>query len=314
MIFHSIDFGLVFFPLLLLYWISPHGIQNLLLLVFSYFFYSYSEPWYALLLFGTTAVTYLVSLQLEKEEVRVSKKLSRLYLAIGLGVPMLLLIFFKYAKFFADNLSVATTSFGLGGLTVPAYLLPVGISFFTFHSASYVFDVYRRDVQAAKKFRDYALFLSFFPQLVAGPITRSWALLPQVTKERKVQLAAIRPALTLIMWGYLKKLVIADNLAVITNKVFALQNPSFVLLWVGVLSFGMQIYSDFSAYTDIARGVSRLLGFELAENFKHPYLALSPTEFWRRWHISLSTWFRDYLYIPLGGSRDHLPARLGTHF
>jgi len=153
-------------------------------------------------------------------------------------------------------------------------------------------------------FSNYALYKSFFPQLVAGPIERSTTLLPQIESKRIFALENVRPALVLILWGYFKKLVIADNLATVVNKVFALKDPSFPLVWSAVLGFGMQIYADFSAYSDIARGCARLLGIELMENFKNPYVALTPAEFWRRWHISLSTWFRDYVYFPLGGSRD----------
>jgi alginate O-acetyltransferase complex protein AlgI len=182
-------------------------------------------------------------------------------------------------------------------------ILPIGISFYTFQAMSYTVDVYRGELRARRNLVDIAVFVSFFPHLVAGPIQRASFLLPQVEANRRFDVEAARRGLLLICWGFFKKLVIADNVGVIANKVFALADPSFPLLWAGVFAFAMQIYADFSAYTDIARGTSRWLGFELTENFAHPYLARSPSDFWRRWNISLSTWFRDYVYLPLGGSR-----------
>jgi len=181
--------------------------------------------------------------------------------------------------------------------------LPAGISFYTFQSMSYTIDVYRGHAPARTRFIDIAAFVSFFPHLVAGPIMRATNLLPQVEQPRQFSAAAARDATVLIVWGFFKKLVIADNVGVIANKVFALESPDFFVLWAGVFAFAIQIYADFSAYTDIARGVAKWYGFDLIRNFDHPYLATGPVEFWRRWNISLSTWFRDYVYIPLGGSR-----------
>ena len=182
-------------------------------------------------------------------------------------------------------------------------LLPVGISFYTFQAMSYTIDVYRGELHARRSLLDLAVFVSFFPHLVAGPIQRASFLLPQVESPRRFSAEKARSGFVLICWGFFKKLVVADNVGVIANKVFALSDPTFYILWAGVFAFAIQIYADFSAYTDIARGTSRWLGFELTENFAHPYLARSPTDFWRRWNISLSSWFRDYVYIPLGGSR-----------
>ena len=198
-------------------------------------------------------------------------------------------------------------------------LLPAGISFYTFQSMSYTIDVYRGHAPARRNFIDVAAFVSFFPHLVAGPIMRATNLLPQFEQPRHFSPAAARDATVLIVWGFFKKLVIADNVGVIANKVFALESPDFFVLWAGVFAFAIQIYADFSAYTDIARGVAKWYGFDLIRNFEHPYLATGPADFWRRWNISLSTWFRDYLYIPLGGSRrgpgadgrqypDHVPG------
>jgi D-alanyl-lipoteichoic acid acyltransferase DltB (MBOAT superfamily) len=187
-------------------------------------------------------------------------------------------------------------------------LLPAGISFYTFQSMSYTIDVYRGHAPARTRFVDVAAFVSFFPHLVAGPIMRATNLLPQFEQPRRFSPAAARDATVLIVWGFFKKLVIADNVGLIANKVFALESPDFFVLWAGVFAFAIQIYADFSAYTDIARGVAKWFGFDLIRNFDHPYLATGPADFWRRWNISLSTWFRDYLYIPLGGSR-HGSAR-----
>jgi alginate O-acetyltransferase complex protein AlgI len=188
-------------------------------------------------------------------------------------------------------------------LPVLRVILPVGISFYTFQAMSYTVDVFRGELRARRSLLDVAVFISFFPHLVAGPIQRASYLLPQVEQERRFSLPSAASGFYLMVWGFFKKLVIADNVGVIANKVFALSDPSFEILWAGVFAFAIQIYADFSAYTDIARGSSRWLGFDLTENFDHPYLARNPADFWRRWNISLSTWFRDYVYIPLGGSR-----------
>ena len=177
--------------------------------------------------------------------------------------------------------------------------LPVGISFYTFQSVSYTIDVYRGHVAARRNLVDMGVFVSFFPHLVAGPIMRASSLLPQVERERRFSASDARDATMLLAWGFFKKLVIADNVGVIANKVFALQSPEFAVLWAGVFAFAIQIYADFSAYTDIARGTARWLGFDLVRNFDHPYLASGPTDFWRRWNISLTTWFRDYVFLPL---------------
>ena len=182
-------------------------------------------------------------------------------------------------------------------------VLPVGISFYTFQAMSYTIDVYRGELRARRSLLDVAVFISFFPHLVAGPIQRASFLLPQVEATRRFSIDKARSGFLLICWGFFKKLVIADNVGVIANKVFALADPSFPMLWAGVFAFAIQIYADFSGYTDIARGTSRWLGFELTENFDHPYMARTPSDFWRRWNISLSSWFRDYVYVPLGGSR-----------
>jgi D-alanyl-lipoteichoic acid acyltransferase DltB (MBOAT superfamily) len=182
-------------------------------------------------------------------------------------------------------------------------ILPVGISFYTFQALSYTIDVYRGQMRARRDFVGFAAFVALFPQLVAGPIERASHLLPQVESPRRFNWMATRDGVLLATWGYFKKLVIADNVGIIANKIFSLEEAGFAVLWAGVFAFAIQIYADFSAYTDIARGVARCFGFSLMRNFRHPYLATGPADFWHRWHISLSTWFRDYVFIPLGGSR-----------
>ncbi|MBI9015975.1 MAG: MBOAT family protein [Phycisphaerae bacterium] len=230
---------------------------------------------------------------------------KKVMLVISLLCNLGMLGFFKYFNFFIDNFNeLADKCYWHCNINTLKILLPVGISFYTFQTLSYTIDIYRGKLQARKNFIDFALFVSFFPQLVAGPIERAVNLLPQMEEKRKFNYDFFASAFPLIIRGYLKKMVIADNVAIYADKVFMLNQPTFMLLAAGTLAFAFQIYTDFSAYTDIARGTSRLLGFELMENFKSPYLAISPSDFWRRWHISFSSWIRDYLYIPLGGSKN----------
>jgi D-alanyl-lipoteichoic acid acyltransferase DltB (MBOAT superfamily) len=298
-IFHSLDFVAFFLLTTAIYWLLPHRGQNVLLVGISYFFYGYVHPWFLALIAATTIVDYWAARLMEQRPDR-----RRFFLGLSLAVNLGLLGFFKYFGFFVDNVHALLAVFGLD-LPKPALsvLLPVGISFYTFQELSYTIEVYRGTLRARRDFVDFAAFVCFYPQLVAGPIERASHLLPQVESPRRFSWPAARSAMLLICWGYFKKLVIADNVGVIANKVFGLQAPGFTVLWAGVFAFAIQIYADFSAYSDIARGVARWLGFDLMVNFNHPYMARGPVEFWRRWHISLSTWFRDYVYIPLGGSR-----------
>jgi alginate O-acetyltransferase complex protein AlgI len=302
MLFHSLDFVVFFLVVLALYWSVGHRLQNVLLLVASYFFYGYVHPWFLILLAGTTTVDYAAARAMGRYPEH-----KRLLLGLSLVSNLGVLGFFKYFDFFVDSIGQALGA--LGWHVSPPLLrvvLPVGISFYTFQSLSYTIDVYRGVLAPRKSFIDVAVFLSLFPQLVAGPIERAVRILPQVEGERRLDASAASSALSLMTWGFFKKLVVADNVGILADKVFGLASPGFVLLWVGVLAFAVQIYADFSAYSDIARGSARLLGFELMKNFDHPYLSQTPGEFWRRWHISLSTWFRDYVYIPLGGNRGSL--------
>jgi D-alanyl-lipoteichoic acid acyltransferase DltB (MBOAT superfamily) len=305
MTFHSYGF-VIFFPVVLaIYWLLPHRAQNVLLLVASYFFYGFVHPWFVAIMLVSTTVDYWAGRRMEDDPAQ-----KKRYLWASLSVNLGMLGFFKYFNFFIENVRVVLA--GVGIHAAPPTLeiiLPAGISFYTFQALSYTLDVYRGEMRARRKPVDFALFVAFFPHLVAGPIMRAQNLLKQVERPRTFSIDAARSGAVLVAWGYVKKLVVADNVAIIAGRVFGHQDPSFDLLWTGVLAFGVQIYADFSAYSDIARGIARWFGFELMLNFNHPYIAHSPTDFWRRWHISLSTWFRDYVYIPLGGSRVPVPQR-----
>jgi alginate O-acetyltransferase complex protein AlgI len=305
-IFHSLDFIFFFVAVTAVYWMLPHRAQNLLLLLASYFFYGYIHPWFLILIASSTVVDYCAARGMEAWP---HDRKRFLWLSVISNFGML--GFFKYFNFFVENVAATLGAVGLAvDEPVLRILLPVGISFYTFQAMSYTIDVYRGELHARRSLLDLAVFISFFPHLVAGPIQRASFLLPQVETRRKFSAEKARTGFILICWGYFKKLVIADNVGIIANKVFALADPTFYILWAGVFAFAIQIYADFSAYTDIARGTSRWLGFELTENFDHPYMARSPADFWRRWNISLSSWFRDYVYIPLGGSRGGMRAWL----
>ncbi len=316
MTFHSLDFLAFFAIIVAIYWRLGHRAQNWLLLVGSYVFYGWVHPWFLSLIFASTFVDYWAARAMAsataapsiggRAEARPDRR--RRWLLVSLFANLGLLGFFKYFDFFVDNVFVVLDAMGLG-VPKPALqiVLPVGISFYTFQTLSYTIDVYRGRLEPRRSFLDVAVFVSFFPQLVAGPIERASHLLPQVERPRVFSADLARNALVLMLWGFFKKLVIADNVGVVANKVFALADPTFPVLWAGVFAFGIQIYADFSAYSDIARGTARWLGFDVMKNFDHPYVARSPADFWHRWHISLSTWFRDYVYIPLGGSRTGTP-------
>ena len=300
MIFHSLDFVVFFVLVVAIYWRLGHRGQNVLLFVSSYVFYGYVHPWFLILIASSTVIDYASARGMEQWPGR-----KRVFMGLSIVSNFGMLGFFKYFDFFIDNVHALFAAAGYDvGMPVLRVLLPVGISFYTFQAMSYTVDVYRGELRARRNLLDVAVFISFFPHLVAGPIQRASYLLPQVEGERRFSVEKAETGFYLIVWGFFKKLVIADNVGVIANKVFALSDPSFEILWAGVFAFAIQIYADFSAYTDIARGTSRWLGFELTQNFDHPYLARNPADFWRRWNISLSTWFRDYVYIPLGGSRQ----------
>jgi len=281
--------------------------QNALLLGASYVFYGYWDWRFLSLILISTVVDYVIGLNLGQtagdtpEGERRRKLLVTASVAVNLGI----LGFFKYFNFFADSLIDLFHVFGMQADPVTLRVaLPVGISFYTFQTMSYTIDIYRRKLAPTRSFLNFAVFVAFFPQLVAGPIERARNLLPQIERPRHITTASIDSGLFLILWGYFKKVVIADNAALISDQVFNnYMSHSGLAVLVGVLAFSVQIYGDFSGYSDIARGLARLMGIELMVNFKLPYMALNPSDFWRRWHISLSSWLRDYLYVPLGGNR-----------
>lgn len=299
MTFQSLEYAVLLVVVFATYWFLPRRLQNLLLLGASYVFYSYVDPRMALLLGGYTAVNYLAARRIKDDTTN-----SRRYLILAVVASLGTLALFKYAGFFVDNVADVLDTVGLASFeSTLMIILPVGISFYTFQSLGYVIDVYAGRTHARKSLVDTALFISFFPQLVAGPIERASRLFPQIEQRRTFDADRTASGLSLLMWGLFKKLVIADNVGMIVDNIFGVSQPGAAMLWVGVLAFGVQILADFSGYTDIARGSARLLGIELSVNFRHPWLASSPTDFWRRWHITLSEWLRDYVYIPLGGDR-----------
>ena len=305
MLFNSIDFA-IFLPIVfLLYWFVTNKnlkLQNLLIVVASYVFYGWWDWRFLSLIVFSTVVDYTVGRQLRNEENQLKRKIL---LWTSILVNLGFLGFFKYYNFFLDNF---TTAFSFFGTEIKAnslnIILPVGISFYTFQTLSYTIDVYKRKLEPTKDFIAFSAFVSFFPQLVAGPIERATNLLPQFYKKRTFEYDKAVDGLRQILWGLFKKIVIADNSAQIANEIFNNSaDYSGSTLFLGALFFTFQIYGDFSGYSDIAIGTSRLFGFNLKQNFAFPYFSRDIAEFWRRWHISLSTWFRDYLYIPLGGSR-----------
>ena len=304
MLFNSIEF-LFFLPVVFaLYWFvfnKDSRVQNLLLLISSYFFYGFWSWQFLILLATSTLLDYLYGFSVASNNRRKAKFFLWLSILNNLGI----LCLFKYYDFFAIQFQNACERIGL---QIHPYLLqfalPIGISFYTFHGMSYVFDIYKGKQEPIKNFIDYAVFVAFFPLLVAGPIERATHLLPQFQKKRTFEYANSVNGLRQILWGLFKKIVIADNCAEYANLIFnnsqAYAGSTLVL---GALFFTFQIYGDFSGYSDIALGTARLFGIELIRNFNFPYFARDIAEFWRRWHISLSSWFRDYLYIPLGGSQ-----------
>lgn len=297
MLFNSFDFVLFFLIVLVVSTILPHRPRLYFLLASSYFFYGYWNWKYTGLLLLSTLIDFFAALGIEKALTSSRKKL---FLIISLVMNLSLLGIFKYYNFFVGSLD-PWVQWNLPALKL---LLPVGISFYTFQSMSYTIDVYRGELTARKSFVDFALFVSFFPQLVAGPIVRAKDFLYQLDFKPQVTSEQIRSGMHLILRGYIEKVVIADNLAPVVERIYS--NPSAhsgADLWIASYCFAFQIFCDFAGYTDIARGCARLLGYEFLENFQRPYVATNIVDFWRRWHISLSTWLRDYLYIPLGGSR-----------
>jgi len=316
MLFNSINFAL-FLPIVyILYWYATKGnlrLQNILLLVSSYFFYACWDWRFLFLLIFSTSLDYFTGIKIHGAANK-RKKLFWLWLSIGINLGFLGV--FKYYNFFAESFSEGLSLLGLkanlGSLQV---ILPVGISFYTFHGLSYVFDLYNNRIKPERNFIDYSVFVSFFPLLVAGPIERATHLLPQILKKREFNYIKAVDGLRQILWGLFKKIVIADNCAEFANTIFNNSSDySGSTLVLGALFFAFQIYCDFSGYSDIALGTARLFGIDLLRNFAFPYFSRDIAEFWRRWHISLSSWFRDYLYIPLGGSKGGMWMKVRNTF
>ncbi|MDY0171048.1 MAG: MBOAT family O-acyltransferase [Thermoguttaceae bacterium] len=307
MLFNSYTFWIFFLAVFLLYRLLGHRWQNRLLLVASYVFYGAWDWRFLSLIWISTCIDYLVGLKLGNHSTSGAGVGRKAWLALSVCANLGLLGFFKYYGFFAEEMVGLLTWLGFSA-SLPSLqiILPVGISFYTFQTMSYTIDVYRRQIEPTRDLEAFALYVAFFPQLVAGPIERSTHLMPQVLKPRRLKPGDFTEGLYLVAIGMFKKVVIADNMAEIVNAVF--QSPVSELsgldCLVGVYAFAFQIYGDFSGYSAIARGVAKWLGFDIMVNFNLPYFAQSPREFWHRWHISLSTWLRDYLYIPLGGSRN----------
>jgi alginate O-acetyltransferase complex protein AlgI len=302
MLFNSIEF-LVFFPLVLIgYFSMPHKYRWIFLLLASYYFYMSWKAEYLILILVSTGIDYFAALRMSAVSEK-SKKKKYLFLSLlsNLGI----LFGFKYFNFFSDSLRAVFNQFNIF-YDVPAFdvLLPVGISFYTFQTLSYSIDVYRGDKEPEKHLGKFALYVAFFPQLVAGPIERSTRLMPQLHLNYKFEYDRVVDGLRLMLWGFFKKIVIADRLAHYVNLVYNNPDDYFGLqVIIATIFFAFQIFCDFSGYSDIAIGTAKVLGIDLMENFRKPYFAKSIAEFWKRWHISLSTWFKDYLYIPIGGNR-----------
>lgn len=316
MLFNSFEFALFFPVVFIAYWFfgkSDKKKQNIILFIASYIFYGWWDVRFLFLLAFSTALDYFTGIKIAESE---HTTLRKTWLWISIGTNLAFLGIFKYYNFFVDSFA---SLLGLAGIHVDPVLinviLPVGISFYTFHGLSYVIDIYYRRICPERNIIDYSLFVSFFPLLVAGPIERATHLLPQLKKARIFDYSKAIDGLRQILWGLFKKIVIADSCAEYVNQIFspaAEFSGSTNLL--GALLFTVQIYCDFSGYSDIALGTARLLGIELLKNFSFPYFSRDIGEFWRRWHISLSTWFRDYLYIPLGGSKGGMAKKIRNTF
>ncbi|MDW8849234.1 MBOAT family O-acyltransferase [Flavobacterium sp. MMLR14_040] len=316
MFFNSLAFA-VFLPIVFfLYWFvfnKTKSTQNALLIVASYYFYSCWDWRFLFLLVFSTFLDYYTGIQIEKGK---SEKSRKFWFWLSIIVNLGFLGIFKYYNFFASSFSDLLNSAGIKASPILLnVILPVGISFYTFHGLSYVIDIYYKRIKAEYNFVDYSLFVSYFPLLVAGPIERATHLLPQVKVKREFNFERAKEGICQIVWGLVKKVVIADTCATYANAIFdhytAMNSFSLIM---GVIYFAFQIYGDFSGYSDIALGVSKLFGLDLLRNFNYPYFSRDIAEFWRRWHISLSSWFRDYLYIPLGGSKGGLWMKIRNTF
>jgi alginate O-acetyltransferase complex protein AlgI len=316
MLFDSLKFA-IFLPIVfIIYWFFAKRnlkFQNVFLLAISYFFYASWDWRFMFLLLFSTILDYLTGLKMQDTE---NQKSKRFWFLLSIIINLGFLGVFKYFNFFAESFSNVLSNLGLQVNTWTLnVILPVGISFYTFHGLSYVIDIYKLKINAERNFIDYAVFVSFFPLLVAGPIERASHLLPQIKQKRYFSSLKAKDGLRQILWGLFKKIVIADNCAVYANEIFNnSSNYSGSTLILGGIFFAFQIYGDFSGYSDIALGTARLFGIDLLRNFAFPYFSRDIAEFWRRWHISLSSWFKDYLYFPLGGSNGGIWMRIRNTF
>ncbi len=310
MLFSAAIFLFLFLPVLLaVYFLSPRWLRNLLLLTASLLFYVKGEKHYIVVLLTSIVLNYTMGLWLDRLQTRRGRRLA---IALAVVANLGLLATFKYSAFLADNLNSVLAVLHLPAVSVRKLHLPLGISFFTFHALSYVIDIYRREVRALKNPITFALYISFFPQSIAGPIVRYSDLASQLVR-RTVRREGFAEGVRRFIFGLSKKMLIANTLAAPADAIFALPSQGLTagLAWLGITCYTLQIYFDFSGYSDMAIGLAKMFGFDFKENFNYPYVSRSITEFWRRWHMSLSSWFRDYLYIPLGGNR-HGTAR--TYF
>ena len=307
MVFSSLYFLFLYLPIvLLIYYIAPLRLRNAVLLVFNLIFYGWGEPKYILIMFASIAIDYTHGMLVTRCKERGNDKGARLAVASSVVFNLALLFFFKYWDFIARSLAAV----GLGFLPVLNIRLPIGISFYTFQAVSYLIDVYWKDCEAASNFINFACYISLFPQLIAGPIVRYKDVNDQLI-SRTETLAGFNTGVRLFMVGMAKKVLLANQFGVLWDAVSA--NPTeagALAAWCGAVAYSLQLYFDFSGYSDMARGLGKMLGFDFCINFNYPYISKSVTEFWRRWHISLSTWFRDYVYIPLGGNRCTVPRQI----
>ncbi|MEY8375132.1 MBOAT family O-acyltransferase [Lachnospiraceae bacterium 56-18] len=302
MLFNSIQF-VIFLPfVILIFYILPAKYRYLGLLIASYYFYMCWNVKYTFLLFMSTFITYMSGILIEKTN---KIKMKKVWVTVSFLLNLSILIFFKYFNFILESINVVLDLLEIQFKFLEYnIILPVGISFYIFQALSYTMDVYRGEIKAEKNMGKYALFVSFFPQLVAGPIERSKNLLNQINNINKFNYKKIKNGFLLSLWGFFQKIVIADRLAILVNEVYGnYEKYEGFQIFIATVFFAIQIYCDFAGYSNIAIGVAQMMGFQLMQNFKQPYFSKSVAEFWRRWHISLSSWFKDYLYIPLGGNK-----------
>jgi alginate O-acetyltransferase complex protein AlgI len=301
-LFHSIHFLYFFFLIFFIYWLLPHKFRNIFLLISSYIFYA-SWDWRFLgLIIISTSVDYFCGLKIYgSRKLDIRKK----FLVLSIVTNILLLAVFKYFNFFVENLLNLLNLFGINAnFSTLNIILPIGISFYTFQTLSYTIDIYRNRIKPTKNIFLYSLFVAYFPQLIAGPIERAKDLIPRIKAKKFFKNINFREGFYLFFYGLFKKIVIADSVAIIVDKIYNLSNPSGSQVFIATLAFAIQIYCDFSGYTNMARGISHFFGIKLSINFRLPYFSKNPSDFWKRWHITLSKWMKDYIYVPLGGNRS----------